>query len=747
MPTTRRPHLLTPAVTAALACLLIAAGPAAPSARFVYRGHEGLTVMDVDGGTELVLGVSGSGAAWSPDGSRIAYADASGIWMIPAAGGEPTLVVAAAGVATIAWSPDGYYLAYDTPYADRLSSGIWVVALFDDDYAAPPGFEVTSAPAGMVDLEPTWAPDGSAIAFRRHDLRTNYPSLMLQEITPRFPSEWYRETVLSDQADVAAFSAPSWSPDGRHLAFIGIPRTGDTAGRSHLYRIARDGTGLEVLVPDGAWRPTAPTYAPDGRSIAYGKACSDGCTQQEAEGSAAGGLWTLDLETRTSTQLVSVEGTERDWSWSPDGGSLVFGADFADSGCHCTIADLYAVGVDGGAPRQLDTFIVGSPTPVMAPGRTVRAAGPTRVETAVAVARAAFDRADTLVVARFDGYADALAGAALAGALGAPVVLSTPDALPFQVELEIRRLGVSRIVLLGDESALSTRLEEHARFLVPEVERIGGPTRFATAALVAEHLPADHAFVVQGASADPARGWPDAVAVAGLAGALAEPILPVERDRLPDETAHALTDGGIQRVTIVGGVDAVSQAVATAIAELGIAVERLAGATRYATSAAVAERAIAAGLDPDATWAATGRDWPDTLAAGPAAAAAGGVLVLVDGHDLAGSPESARPAGRASARADLARRRARRRHARGPSRPRVVPGTMSAGQASSCRRPGPRPLRRAPKRRVPSEGGRTWDPRRAINRSSRSRGAAPGAPLGSRLAHARIAKSLNSADQ
>jgi putative cell wall binding repeat protein len=45
-----------------------------------------------------------------------------------------------------------------------------------------------------------------------------------------------------------------------------------------------------------------------------------------------------------------------------------------------------------------------------------------------------------------------------------------------------------------------------------------------------------------------------------------------------------------------------------------------------------------AGLGAEQVWLATGRNWPDALAAGPAAARAGVVLLLVDGVDPAGAP-------------------------------------------------------------------------------------------------------------
>ena len=66
-------------------------------------------------------------------------------------------------------------------------------------------------------------------------------------------------------------------------------------------------------------------------------------------------------------------------------------------------------------------------------------------------------------------------------------------------------------------------------------------------------------------------------------------------------------------------------------------VERIAGASRYGTSLELARAAVAEGADASRTWLATGRNWPDALAAGPAAAPNQGLLLLV-GARLAGSP-------------------------------------------------------------------------------------------------------------
>src|SRR5680860_1446240 len=165
---------------------------------------------------------------------------------------------------------------------------------------------------------------------------------------------------------------------------------------------------------------------------------------------------------------------------------------------------------------------------------------------------------------------------------------------------------------------------------------LGRTDRFDTARLIAAEVGGEAVYVVEGAHADADRGWPDAVAVAGLAAGQQRPILLVLRDRVPPATTQALNDLRPSSVTIVGGEVAVSDEVEQELAAHGGRVSRLAGSTRYGTSAAIAEVAAADAL-PQSVWLATGRNWPDALSAGPAAAAQGGVLLLVDPVSLSAS--------------------------------------------------------------------------------------------------------------
>jgi putative cell wall-binding protein len=285
--------------------------------------------------------------------------------------------------------------------------------------------------------------------------------------------------------------------------------------------------------------------------------------------------------------------------------------------------------------------VVPPPTGGTSPAVTVhRAAGDDRIATSVALADRAFPNGSRhLVLGRSDAYADALAAAPLAASLDAPVVLTAPDRLRDDVRRLIGRLGVTDVVLVGGTGAISARVADDLRAAgVPQVRRISGVNRFDTARLVAQELGGTEAYLVEGANADPARGWPDAVAVSGLAALQRRPILLTTSGSLPKETAAAIDALGTTTVTIVGGTAAVSDTVAAAVSSRAT-VRRISGATRYDTSTKLAGAAKAAGADDGTVWLATGRSFPDALAAGAGAGHARAVLLLVDGVDPKASPQ------------------------------------------------------------------------------------------------------------
>jgi putative cell wall-binding protein len=89
-----------------------------------------------------------------------------------------------------------------------------------------------------------------------------------------------------------------------------------------------------------------------------------------------------------------------------------------------------------------------------------RLAGDDRYGTAAAIATATFPVADTVVLARGDQYADALAGAFLAGQLGAPTLLTKADSVPQPTLDAMKALETKNVVILGGTQAVSQGVED-----------------------------------------------------------------------------------------------------------------------------------------------------------------------------------------------------------------------------------------------------------------------------------------------
>jgi putative cell wall-binding protein len=164
--------------------------------------------------------------------------------------------------------------------------------------------------------------------------------------------------------------------------------------------------------------------------------------------------------------------------------------------------------------------------------------------------------------------------------------------------------------------------------LPSNVQRISGASRFDTAIATSQ----DQFPVAGSASAvvlTRADTYPDALAGVPLAAKVGGPLLLTSSNALSaavrGEIIRVLPAGA--PVYILGGTSAVSAAVATTITGLGFAVHRLAGANRFATAVAVA----GALGNPTTVFEATGLNFPDALAGGPAAIEAGAAILLTNG--------------------------------------------------------------------------------------------------------------------
>jgi putative cell wall-binding protein len=281
-----------------------------------------------------------------------------------------------------------------------------------------------------------------------------------------------------------------------------------------------------------------------------------------------------------------------------------------------------------------------------------RLGGRTRTDTARLVAEqlTGAERSPAAVLARADGFADALAGVGLAHALGAPLLLTPSAGLdePARRGLADAVAGGGVVHLLGGGAALAAQVEADVRALGLEPRRLAGADRYATAAAVAEAAAAARTARERdtddtddtddtGGTGDPdadaaaatvlvasGEDFADALAASPPAAVRGWPLLLTARDHLPEATRALLAELAPAAIELVGGAAAVDPAVERSLAELA-PVTRTAGPTRFATAARIAERLPAAGAS---VVLASGLAYPDALAGGVLAARDDAPLLL-----------------------------------------------------------------------------------------------------------------------
>lgn len=275
--------------------------------------------------------------------------------------------------------------------------------------------------------------------------------------------------------------------------------------------------------------------------------------------------------------------------------------------------------------------------PPMPDGITVtRHAGHNRVATAVAVSQRSHPNgANTVVVVRSDGYADALAAGPFARMHDAPVLLTGRDTVDVATSGELVRLSPSRIYLVGGLSALSSSLESELLGYATDVVRVAGDHRFETAARLAELMPVpDGQRQVAVVASVSGAGWPDAVTASWSGSMYGAPVLLVDGSNVPESTRRALTFLSPDLIVTVGHPAAQAKPTLSAYSP---DVWTSYGADRYVTSGeAVVEYEWRNGDPSSGVWVATGQNWPDALVAAPAAAKDDSALYLVPGNGSLG---------------------------------------------------------------------------------------------------------------
>jgi Tol biopolymer transport system component len=247
-----------------------------------------------------------------------------------------------------AWSPDGSRVAF------LVGRDIWVM---DADGTGRTRVTSGSERFGEGDQNPSWSPDGSRIVFSR-DL--DFPAAVCQD-TFFEPCGKEIFTVNSDGSgltqitnDTFADLDPAWSPDGERIAFtrrLGCPGPpgGQPVCSVDVYVMNADGTGQTAITPSGPTFDADPSWSPDGRRIAIYSNRHFCC------GGAAWEIYTMNSD-GTDARRITFSGLSTlpfliaiEPSWSPDGSRIAFTYLLAGSD-----NDIFTVAPDGSGLARLE---------------------------------------------------------------------------------------------------------------------------------------------------------------------------------------------------------------------------------------------------------------------------------------------------------------------------------------------------------------------------------------------------------
>ena len=217
-----------------------------------------------------------------------------------------------------AWSRDGRTIVFVS-----WRDGNGEVYAMDADGSGPRN--LTQHPA--KDVRPAWSPNGRRIAFvSRRDGNA--------EVYVMNADGSGKRNLTRDRASDDDY--PTWSHDGRKLAFLRVPHGAGRARRGpQLYVMNADGSGLSRLTHPalGMYRLV---WSPDGRTIYYGR-------------------YLVSTDGSGSRMLPYITLTP---VWSPDGRRIAFtrpreGQTGPGPCCDPSPADIYVMNADASGTRRL----------------------------------------------------------------------------------------------------------------------------------------------------------------------------------------------------------------------------------------------------------------------------------------------------------------------------------------------------------------------------------------------------------
>jgi len=283
----------------------------------LYQRAESLFIGGMDGAWEsFVTAAAGlHSAAWSPDGSRVAFVRGNGIyiaasrignwapssiWTVGIHGGEAVRVTADSGGAfyeSPAWLPDGRRLLLVSNIGGPRDVYVATVGA-----GGRPRGGLSRMTTGLEPHTISVARDGRTVTYARASVRTNLYRLAV----PATGSVSIRSAIPVTTGNQLVVSGDR-SPDGRWLTF-----DTNVEGTSNIYVMPAGGGEARRLThsPGEHW---SPNFSPDGREIVF-----------YSPRFGTRDVFLINTDGTGETRLTSDPGEEYHPKFSPDGLRIVF---------------------------------------------------------------------------------------------------------------------------------------------------------------------------------------------------------------------------------------------------------------------------------------------------------------------------------------------------------------------------------------------------------------------------------------